>query len=213
MYLDDRGIDEVITGGLIHAGRIYENHHVDQRSGKTYVNAVFIGADSDGTPRYATIRGTNSDYKGEALGSDKRFSFSIPALHPNEHLHLFEGAIDLLSFATLMRMNGQDLRAEHLLSLGGVTLPKENQDYKIPFAINGYLDNHSEVDSIHLHLNNDKAGRLGTDAIISVLSDNYDCHDEPPKSCNDYNDYLRHCRSPTSELRGGGRKIENELSR
>lgn len=214
MYLEGRGIDEQIVSSLIHAGRIYESHYIDQRTGKKYINAVFVGVDEDGAPKYATIRGIDSDYKGEASGSDKCYSFSIPAAVPSEHLHIFEGAIDLLSYLTLMRMDGQEMLSEHFLPIGGVNLPKENREYKIPRAIEGYIERHTEAKSFYFHLNNDKAGRLGTNAIISVLPGIFDCHDEPPPSSfNDYNDYLRHCRNPTIGARGGGRKIENELVR
>jgi hypothetical protein len=37
-----------------------------------YPNAVFVGMDTDKTPRYATVRGTRGDFKGDVTGSDKR---------------------------------------------------------------------------------------------------------------------------------------------
>jgi hypothetical protein len=212
-YLESRGIDDVISGGLIHAGRIYENHLMDKNSGKTFINAVFIGVDNSGSPKYASIRGIDSDYKGEAVGSDKRYSFSIPALHSNKNLHLFEGVMDLLSYATLIRMDGQELRGEHLLSLGGVNLPKKDNEFKMPLAIEGFLSQHREIEKVYLHLDNDVAGRFASDAIIGILADKFACTDEPPKSGKDYNDYLRHCRSPTANMRGGSQKIAQDISR
>ncbi|WP_459928920.1 DUF3991 domain-containing protein [Desulfosporosinus burensis] len=54
-------------------GRLYES--------QPYHNAVFIGFDRKGAPKYSTLRGTtNRRYMGEANGSDKHFSFSIPSL-------------------------------------------------------------------------------------------------------------------------------------
>jgi hypothetical protein len=212
-YLAGRGIDEVICGGLLHAGRIYESHNKDRVSGKAYSNAVFIGADSAGTPRYAAIRGIDSEYKGEAAGSDKRYSFFIPAIHPNEHLHIFEGAIDLLSYASLMKQSGQELRSVHLLSLGGVYLPRDGDDIKMPQAISGYVDAHDEIKNIHFHLDNDVAGQLCTEALIAVLSDKFECKNEPPEHGNDYNDYLLHCRSPSEIMRGGGQKTKADFER
>jgi hypothetical protein len=213
VYLGKRMIDEVISGGLIHAGRIYENQFTDKKSGRTFVNAVFVGCDSDGRPRYATIRGTNSGYKGEAAGSDKRYSFSIPAEHPSNHLHIFEGVMDLLSYATLMRMDGHAVRAEHLLSIGGIHSPREDSPPILPPAVGSYLERHSDIHNVHLHLDNDNAGRFGTDSLIGILSGSYNCYDEPPKAGKDYNDYLRYCRSPTEAVRGGDAKTANELSR
>lgn len=87
-YLRGRGIDPEIIDFCMSTGRIYESypHH----------NVVFVGMDRTGKPRYANLRGIGVDFKGEASGSDKRFSFCIPA-PGSQTVHLFESAIDLLS--------------------------------------------------------------------------------------------------------------------
>ena len=41
-----------------------------------------------------------------------------------------------------------------------------------------------------LHLDNDRAGRLATKAIRTVLPEQYHTDDQPPKLGNDYNDCL-----------------------
>lgn len=82
-----------------------------------------MGRDKEGKPRYAAIRGMGTDFIGDASGSDKNYSFSIPAGGNSKKVHLFESAIDLLSYATVLKMDGQDWRAEHLLSLAGVYQP------------------------------------------------------------------------------------------
>lgn len=41
----------------------------------------------------------------------------------NDTVHLFESAIDLLSYATLQKLDGKEWRREHLLSLAGVYQP------------------------------------------------------------------------------------------
>ena len=84
-YLHSRGIDYELIDFCIRSGRLYESypHH----------NVVFVGKDNDGQPRYACLRGIGTDFKGEATGSDKRFSFSIPAEEPSTVLYLFESAI------------------------------------------------------------------------------------------------------------------------
>lgn len=91
-YLLERGIDEDIINSCINDGSLYESlpHH----------SAVFIGKDEKGNARYANIRGTYGDFKGEAYGSDKRYSFRLMAEYPCSSLHIFESAIDLLSYAT-----------------------------------------------------------------------------------------------------------------
>ena len=87
---------------------------------RIYQNAVFIGYGPEHVPRYAAIRSTKSAYKGEATGSDKHFSFSIADPGDSGHLHLFESAIDLLSFATIQLEEGRDWKQDAFLSLAGV---------------------------------------------------------------------------------------------
>ena len=45
---------------------------------------------------------------GETNGSDKNYSFSIFTEKPNDTVHLFESAIDLLSYATLQKLEGKE---------------------------------------------------------------------------------------------------------
>ena len=108
VYLRSRGIDAELIDFCIQTGRLYESepHH----------NAVFVGLDKYNKPRYANLRGLGTDFVGDATGSDKRFSFSIPAPGSNT-VHLFESAIDLLSYATLVKRNGGNWQREHLVSL------------------------------------------------------------------------------------------------
>ena len=85
-YLTGRGIDRELIDFCPQSGRLYES--------LPYHNAVFIGMNRYGKPRYANLRGTGSDFKGEATGNDKRFSFSIPYKSESDTLHLFESAIN-----------------------------------------------------------------------------------------------------------------------
>ena len=111
-YLHGRGIDYDVIDYCIQTGRLYES--------LPYHNCVFVGRDLKGQPRYAALRGTVGDFKGEAPGSDKRYSFTIAENPSAPGVHLFESAIDLLSYATLLKMNGRDWRQDALLSLAGV---------------------------------------------------------------------------------------------
>lgn len=113
-YLKSRGIDMELMEFCMKTGWIYES------AGRR--NAVFVGRDREGTPRYAALRGIGTDFIGEASGSDKNYSFSIPAEKSGE-VHLFESAIDLLSYATLQKLDGQSWQGGHLLSLAGIYQP------------------------------------------------------------------------------------------
>ncbi len=190
-YLVRRGIDR----GLIHAciadGRIYESRNESEPGGKIYINAVFVGFDAQGQQKYAALRGINGDFKGEATGSDKHYSFALPALEPSDSVHLFESAVDLLSYATLMKMSGKDYSTENLLSLAGVYQPQKNiSKSKVPSALTRFLEDYPQVKSVLLHLDNDYAGRMATKAIMTVLPKEYEATDRPPPACKDINAYL-----------------------
>ena len=60
-----------------------------------------------------------------------------------------------------MCIRDRDYKAENLLSLSGVYQPtKENKDSKIPIALSVFLEKNPLIKTIHLHLDNDKTGRL-----------------------------------------------------
>lgn len=182
-YLAGRGIDRELIGYCIQTGLLYES--------LPYHNAVFIGLDRYRKPRYACLRGTCSDFKGEATGSDKRFSFHIPAKDKSDTLHLFESAIDLLSFATAQKMAGVDWQVDHLLSLAGVYRPrKELQESSFPLALREYLENHPGIRKVVLRLDNDFAGRQATGALTKMLQGQYEVRSGFPPKGKDYNDYL-----------------------
>lgn len=183
-YLKMRGIEEPIINYCIETGRLYES--------RDYHNAVFVGMNRDMEPKYAAIRGTNSsNYKGEASGSDKHYAFSIPAQESSQQLHLFESAIDLLSYATLQSVGRCHWNEDHLLSLAGVYQSKKNlKDWVLPVALSQYLTDYPEIKKITLHLDNDRAGREASAAIIQMLSDKYLLADEPPNQGKDVNEFL-----------------------
>ena len=111
-YLRGRGIDYDLIDFCISTGRLYESY--------PYHNVVFVGQDRSGKPRYANLRGIGTDFIGDANGSDKRYSFAITETPDAPSVHLFESAIDLLSYATLLKMKGRDWRQDTMLSLAGV---------------------------------------------------------------------------------------------
>lgn len=181
-YLRSRGIDSDLIDFCIQTGRLYESspHH----------NAVFVGLDRYNKPRYANLRGLGTDFVGDANGSDKRFSFNIPA-PGSDTVHLFESAIDLLSYATLVKMNGSNWNREHLVSLAGVYRPKEElQESSMPLALKRYLSEHPNIRFITLRLDNDATGGRAAKALVSMLSARYEVSVQPPPYGKDYNDYL-----------------------
>ena len=201
-YLFGRGIDYAIVQDCIADGTIYES--------ADYHNAVFIGKDESGTPKYAACRGTMGSFKRDASGSDKRYSFRLLAREPTSTVHLFEAAIDVLSYATYLKCEGKDYKAANLLSLSGVYQPKkELAESRIPIALTTFLNAHPQIKTIYLHLDNDKAGRLCTAALQELLQKDYRIVDAPPPVGKDVNDflmsYLGIARQKPSRERGDAR--------
>ena len=109
-----RRIDEDVSGFFFSTGDIYEEaaHH----------NAVFVGRDEDGVPRYAHQRGTAGNFRLDVKGSDKAFNFCYRG--DGERLFVFEAPIDLLSFLCLFKK-------ELLSGAGGNNATKTEQAEKL----------------------------------------------------------------------------------
>jgi len=179
-YLRGRGIHPVIIDHCLRNRSLYESAE--------YHSAVFIGRDKDGNARYGAIRGTKGAYKGEATGSDKHYSFSIAENPASDTVHVFESAIDLMSFATLRLFDGGSWRENNMVSLAGVFKTKRTD--VVPMALQQYLSEHPQVKSLHLHLDNDEIGRGAVAGIAAGLNGAYEIFDEPPVYGKDYNEQL-----------------------
>ena len=182
-YLTSRGIDSDVIKACIDEGLLYES--------LPYHNCIFVGFDETGNAAYAFYRATTGErLMGEAAGSDKRYSFRID--RAGSTLHVFESAIDLLSYATIMKMRTDEWRAEPMLSLGGVYAPStNNKQTKLPIALQNMTHNQTQINTIALHLDNDFAGRSATRSISEQLGNKYIVRDEPPAYGKDCNDYLQ----------------------
>lgn len=182
-YLFGRGIDYEIINYCLEKELVIES--------LPYHNVVFIGYDESNKPKYAAYRATNqSRLMGDCTGSKKQYSFRLTAENTGE-VHLFECAIDLLSYATLMKLEGKNWRQFNLISLAGVYSPKQNiGDSKVPVTVRNLLEKDKSIKRIILHLDNDIAGRKATKALQTILSDRYEVVDDPPKCGKDVNDFL-----------------------
>lgn len=182
-YLSGRGIDIDIIKDCIDEGLIYES--------LPYHNCIFVGFDESGNAAYAFYRATTGErLMGEAAGSDKRYSFRINSA--GSTLRVFESAIDLLSYATIMKMRTGEWRADPMLSLGGVYAQSVNKKQsKLPVALENVTQNQTQINTIALHLDNDYAGRSASENIALKLRSNYTVINEPPPYGKDYNDYLQ----------------------
>jgi hypothetical protein len=142
----DRGLSEKTVDMFIKQGLIYESspHH----------NAVFIGTDPKGVPRFASMRGTydknGKAFKCDVEGNDKRYGFHLEQKY-SEQIVVFEAAIDLMSYIDIYH----DMNS-HLLALGMVA---DN-------PLEQYLKDHPEIRYIRLCLDNDERGREATKRLM-----------------------------------------------
>lgn len=179
-YLQGRGIHPTIIDYCIENKLLFQTVN--------YKNALFVGYDSAGKPRYGALRSTFSAYKSEASGSDKHYSFSISVNPTADTVHVFESAIDLLSYATLQLYESGDWKETPMLSLAGVFAPKRQG--VVPVALSRFLSENPQIKTLRLHLDNDEVGRAAVAGIMEGLKD-YTVIDEPPASGKDVNEQLQ----------------------
>ena len=146
-YLTEaRRIDEDVTGFFISSGDIYEEaaHH----------NAVFVGRDESGIPRYAHQRGTAGSFRLDVKGSDKAFNFCYRG--EGERLFVFEAPIDLLSFLCLFKKEWQK---QSYLALGGVGEK----------ALLRFLSDRPNIKTVYLCLDSDQAGNDACSRLVELM--------------------------------------------
>ena len=148
-----RRIDEDVSGFFFARGDIYEEaaHH----------NAVFVGRDEDGVPRYAHQRGTAGSFRLDVKGSDKAFNFCYQG--EGERLFVFEAPIDLLSFLCLFK---KDWQRQSYLALGGVGEK----------ALLRFLSDRPNITTVYLCLDSDTAGNDACSRLVPLMPEGLTVH-------------------------------------
>ena len=164
----ERKLSPSLVNFFIVAGDIYEDaaHH----------NAVFVGRDADGHPRYASSRGIHEKFRQDAAGAEKAFGFAHRGT--DKQLLVFEAPIDLLSFIELFPKNWQQ---HNYLSLGGVSGK----------ALRQFLSERPDVERVFLCLDADKAGEDACKRLAALLPDTVSVTRIQP-CMKDWNDVLAH---------------------
>ena len=162
-----RRIDEDVTGFFFANGDIYEEaaHH----------NAVFVGRDEGGVPRYAHQRGTAGNFRLDVKGSDKAFNFCYRG--EGERLFVFEAPIDLLSFLCLFK---KDWQKQSYLSLGGVGEK----------ALLRFLSDRPNIKTVYLCLDSDQAGNDACSRLVDLTPEGLTVHRLVPLF-KDWNEVLQ----------------------
>lgn len=186
-YLVSRGIDRKLVEFLIENGMLYQN--------RKHGSVVFVGFDDTGKPAHASYRATGKDAtaKGDYAASNKEYAFRLEK-EKADTVRVFESAIDLLSYVTLCGIWGKSLENESLISTAGISASR-NDEIKLPLALNRYLENHPETETILLHFDNDAAGRRCAEQIKKKLSNCFRVRYVIPKQGKDYNEYLQIIRN------------------
>ena len=163
-----RRIDEDVTGFFFSTGDIYEE--------ATHHNAVFVGRDESGIPRYAHQRGTAGNFRLDVKGSDKAFNFCYRG--KGERLFVFEAPIDLLSFLCLFK---KDWQKQSYLALGGVGEK----------ALLRFLSDRPNIKTVYLCLDSDEAGNDACSRLAELVPEGLTVHRLIPLF-KDWNEVLQH---------------------
>ena len=139
-YLEqERGIARPVIDFFVNKGILYE--------AKNYHNIIFVGTDSNGVPKFASMRGVfdrnGKGFKCDVAGNDKRYGFHFYCPGSREVV-VFEAAIDLMSHITMFPAHRASMVALGMLA-------------DAPLAT--FLAEHPEVDKIRFCLDNDEHGR------------------------------------------------------
>ena len=158
---------------FIDKGLIYESseHH----------DIIFKGLDAEGIVRFASMRGSydiegKKPFKIDVAGNDKHYGFNLTV--PNSDIiFVFEGAIDLISYADMFHNYNVNL-----LALGMLQDP----------PLERFLEEHPGMKFIFFCLDNDQVGRMATDRLMKKYQEaGYEVRDfSPPKKHKDMNEWL-----------------------
>lgn len=178
----ERKLSKEVVDYFVKTGLIYEEcrHH----------NIVFKGNDRNGVTRFASMRGVfdrnGHCFKCDVEGNDKNFGFHVWYEESTE-LAVFEGAIDLLSYADIYN----DFHSNKL-ALGMVS--------DAPLVT--FLQEHPQIQGIKFCLDNDGQGRKAAEQLMEkYYGMGYEVDDcPPPKNYKDYNQWLQEARKENLQM-------------
>jgi len=172
----DRALSKEVIDEFVKTGLIYEECR--------YHNIVFKGNDKNGNTLFASMRGVfdrnGNCFKCDVAGNDKNYGFNVWNEESTE-LEVFEGAIDLMSYADIY----SDFHSNKL-ALGMLS--------DAPLVT--FLKEHPQITTIKFCLDNDKPGRVATEQLMHKYYElGYRVEDcPPPKNHKDYNQWLKEAR-------------------
>lgn len=174
--MNERKLSKNVINEFVKKELIYEEYRCH--------NIVFKGNDKCGKTHFASMRGVfdrnGQCFKCDVAGSDKNYGFNVWNDKSTE-LEVFEGAVDLMSYADIY----SDFHSNKL-ALGMLS--------DAPLVT--FLQEHPQVASIKFCLDNDKPGREAADRLMQKYYElGYEVKDCPsPKKHKDYNGWLQEAR-------------------
>lgn len=143
---EERKLPQDLIERFIADGLIYEDakHH----------NAVFVGTDVNGIPRYAHCRATADKFRMDVTGSNKSSGFCYRG--KGTELYVFEAPIDMLSHIALYPAVWEE---HSYLSLGGVS----------PKALERFLSERKDIESVFIATDKDEAGNNAAEKLLEVI--------------------------------------------
>lgn len=170
-----RRIDADIVNYFIDEQKLYEDAHH---------NAVFVGHDKTGVPRYVFKKGTNTFKSFKVIDGDFNYGFSITG--KNDTLFVFEAAIDLLSYICLHK--DHQWTQDNYLALGGL----------YESALVQFLKDYPHIRRLCFCFDNDLESAKNHGQIMAK------------KLCSKYTEQGYHCTVDTPELKDWNDVLKNK---
>lgn len=149
-YLTEtRCCDKDIVNKLMNEGDIFEAQ--TEAKGFKFKNVAFVGRDNKNKPKYCSLRSIGkSVFKKDVTNSDKHYGFTMKAKNEkSDRVFVCESAIDVISHATLTKMNNRDPYEDSRISMGGL----------FDKALDTFLAGNPQIKSIVFAFDNDTTGK------------------------------------------------------
>lgn len=114
--------------------------------GYKFKNVAFVGKDKDDNVKYCSLRGMQNVFKQDVKNSSKNFGFTMKGT--SDRIFCCESPIDVLSHATLTKMNNNDPFQDTRISMGGL----------FDKALEQFISDNPQIKTIVFAFDNDITG-------------------------------------------------------
>ncbi len=143
--IGERCLDKEIVNELKQEGAIYQA--LTQKGNYQFSNCAFVGYDKQNKPKYCSLRSMANNFRQDISNSDKSYPFVIKGR--SNRLFVCESPIDVISHATLTKLNQGDYKEDTRISTGGL----------MDKALERYLEENPHITTIVFAFDNDIDGK------------------------------------------------------